>query len=337
MDETQTLEAKREFFRDQFDKVDRGDIQTMDSKPETKIIDKEVMEAPVVKTKAEANSEEHESVKEEKPEKTQEVKEESDSKEYFPKHKIIESKEVSKEKDKERFDRNWKKFEQDKETFKKERAEFDTQLKNHREQVEKQVREEYKKKRPDVVSITPETYMQMAEDAKANGDYDKADEYRAQAYQLKEELKSFQEEENKSKQDQEQYQTKLANHRQKVVEQIQEKYPEIVKLDSPIRKHLDQLCADNDLNAFFNTHPNGYYYAANVADLSHRAEMTSALAEEVKSLKTQLKDLQKKSSPATSFDNGGMNPKNVNQLNREDKASYFRRMAEDADRFAGVG
>lgn len=333
MDAPQTLEEKDEFFRKQFDQMDRQ-VPLEQKSQDPNDITKEKSETPVVKTKAEINSENIELEKESK-EKIEEFQAE-EKKEDFPKPKIIQSK-VNPEKEKQRTENLLKGFEEKKQAFYKEKADFESQKKSFQEQLEKQVREEYKKKRPDIVSITPEIYMKMAEDAKANGDYDKADEYRAQAYQLKEELKAFNEEETKAEQSQKEYQTKIAAHREKVVQQIQETYPEINKLDSSIRKHLDQICTDNDLNTFFNTHPNGYYYAAHVANLSHQAELVPALVEEVKSLKSQLKDMHKKSSPATSFDNGGMKQKSINQMSLEDKDNYYARSAAEADRFVGVG
>lgn len=331
MDIPQNLEAKREFFREQFDQMDRQPTQVEQKAPEQSISE-EKFEASDVKTKVETSSDKNEVA--DKP--AENIEDATESKEEFPKPKVAQTK-LSPEKEKQRTENLLKGFEEKKQAFYKEKADFEAQKKSFQEQLEKQVREEYKKKRPDVVNITPETYMQMAEDAKANGDYDKADEYRAQAYQLKEDLKAFNEEEAKSKQQQEEHQAQLATHRKKVVEQITETYPEITQPDSPIRKHLDELSADEGLNQFFSSHPNGYYYAAKAAYDRSQAELVPALAEEVKSLKAQLKEMHKKSSPATSFDNGGMNPKSINQMNREEKANYYKRMAEDADRFAGVG
>ncbi len=339
MDIPQTLEEKETYFRKQFEMMDNGMIQS-DPNPviPEKVVQEEKSESRVVKTKAEAVPEVKAATKTEDLNKPEEISEEkSEVKGEFEKPKIIQSKnQISKEKDKDRFDRSWKKFEQDKEAFKKEKADFEVQLKSYKEQIERQVREEYKKKRPDVVNISPDTYLQMAEEARANGDYDKADEFRAQAYKLKEELKTFQEEEAKFEQISKENEAKIATHRQKIVEQIQEEYPEIVKLDSPIRKHLDQVYQDKELASFFNNHPNGYWYAAHVADLAQRAETASALDEELKTLKAELKELQKKSSPATSFDNGGINKKSVNQMTLEEKSNYYRMKAEDADRYAGV-
>lgn len=356
--ENQTLEQEREFWRNNLDKVSY-EPTTLDREVEYKDALKQIPESnskkEIPKAKTEVDSE---------PEMETEISKDSNDKEIqkdplksdksnpndaFRKSEVLKQK-SAKEKTPERQAITWEQIHKEKAELATARQNFETEKASLRKQLEDQVREEYRKKRPDITEIQPETWRKLAENKKAEaekaykaGNKALADQLdleardcRNQAEKIENDLKAWNQEEETRKQKQDQYQKEVKAHKDRVVQEIRTEFPELEKLDSPIRQQLDHYYKDAALAQFFNTHPNGYWYAVHLADVSARAESASVLAEENIELKAELKKLNKGRSPSQSFDNGTVKEKNVATQPLDQQRKFWRNEFVKLDRYGAA-
>lgn len=203
-----------------------------------------------------------------------------------------------------RFHRSWEnlhklqtQFTQSKQAWEKEKSEY-----------EKQVTDRFFT-RPDVVKMTPEVYETLAKQALENGDEQSAEEYRKLARELPEKLQDWEKQHQKYKQDMLQHQESVRNHKAKVWNDLQVEYPDMLEAGSPINQKLSALYAKREdgktfqnpgLVQFFNTDPNGDWYAVKLAEMMVKADSFSVLEKKVQELEGKLAQANKKLSPLTS-------------------------------------
>ncbi len=244
------------------------------------------------------------------------------------------------DKDQERQERSWVKLNKEKEEFYKEKTQFEEWKKSEREKIKQEVSQEYADYRPDLVKITPKDYLEKAEQLEAeavrlkeSGDLEEAfekvklsQEYKLKATELESKLQKYSE----YVKQQEEYTKKVEFYKKEQLESVKQTYPDLEKEGSELNKCLGELYKDNELKKFFETHPNGYWYAAHVANLQVQASSASALAKEVQTLKEQLKQQKIQSTPSKGYTEA-RSKKSFEEMDGNDQAQELIKLAQLAD------
>lgn len=350
--EDQNLEQEREFWRNNVDKIttESTTLDTGESQPSTK--DVSISKDDIPEAKTEVASEEKEAVKDtnvRESERSSDRSPKDNSDDTFKKPEILKEK-SAKERSPERLKITWEEANRAKAEVQKEREAIKAERESLKKSLEEEIRMEFKKLRPDLHEIKPETWNKLAEqkeqqalEARNNGRIQEAKRLDSEAYDCRKEarkiendLQTWNQQEEQRKKQVETYQGQIKEHQAKIIEDIKSEFPELEKLDSPIRKQLDHYYKDPGLAQFFNSHPNGYWYATHLADLSARAETASVLAEKVTELETQLKKLNKGRTPSISYDNGEVKEKNLANAPLDKQRQIWRNEFAKLDRYGAA-
>lgn len=237
-------------------------------------------------------SEEKQEVKLKEDKSPEEPKEQEDSK-AEKKHKRF-------EKDTDRLVKGWETYNSEKSKLDKDKAEFETFWQRHKPEHDRVVREAqelrekvavYEKERPDVVKLDPAAYKQLAKQARAEGDYEIEERYITQAEKLENDLKAWNERQERESRDS---QERLTHYRN----QAAQTYPEIKDPNSALHKKAVEIFnhRGDKVAKLLRSDPEGELFAVQIADLELRADKAEALAKENETLRKKLAELNHKTS-----------------------------------------
>ena len=246
------------------------------------------------------------------------VAESSDNKNVEP------SKPTKQQKEDERRDRSWKKLEEEKARFAREKAEWETLKANSQSQANKTP-----------ISQDPNALAKAFDDIALQfeeaGDFDKADEARKRAEELRSNPQATQQ--------QMQSQNTSANNQQFQVawsaniERAMADFPEMKDPNSDFGRNVQALLRAPDSAQFFNSRPDGIYVAAQLTHLKMTASRVPALEKENASLKEQIKQLrQGMGLPSTGSRNRAGESTPFDSLSLAEQEKILLKQASEADR-----
>lgn len=231
------------------------------------------------------------------------------------------------EKDTDRLVKGWETYNAEKAKFDKEKSEFEAFWQRHKPELDRTNREiqelrekvsVYEKERPDIVKLDPNAYKQLAKAARLEHDYDTEEKYLQQAEKLENELKAWNERQERETRD---AQERLAHYRAKAAQN----YPDIKDPNSALHKKAVEIFnhRGDKVARLLRSDPEGELFAVQIADLELRADKAEALARENETLRKKLSEANHKASLSGSV-NQPERKQNLKDLSLEDRGKRLR-------------
>ena len=221
------------------------------------------------------------------------------------------------QKEQERKDRSWAKLQAEKEQFRRQATQWEEQ--QRMAQLE-HARKTYQPLKKD--GLTAQEYAEGAEVFERERDYENAYKARKVAQEM------FQAEQGRAQQMQgveAEYQW-----RTQMQEAIKHE-PKIADPYSPISQHLERIIKQNP---WLYHVPQGFYRAAEVADMLTKMDSISELQDENDKLRAQLETFQRKSQPARGgFASPRYGEKDFDDMNLDEQEAHLKAMTAEADNY----
>lgn len=239
------------------------------------------------------------------------------------------------EKDDERRNKSWKKLEEEKAKFLREKAEWEAA------KINAPANASAGGGAAENPAVNPQAlaaeFDKLARDFEAAGDFDKADEARAKADQLRKMLNVASNGVSAGSRSgaagmspQQVQQFKVAWNAN--VERAVNEFPEMKDASSDFGKMVQSLLNAPDTREFFGTRPDGAYVAAQLTKMKMTALRVPVLEKENAALKEEIKKLrQGMTLPASGASGRQGAAKSFDSMTLEEQEQFLRRQAESAD------
>ena len=231
------------------------------------------------------------------------------------------------QKEEARRDKSWKKLEEEKAAFAREKAEWETQKLKQTQNLSPS------QNLAENPSALANAFDEIAKQFEDSGDFDKADEAREKAKELR--AKTSQDNTQQVQQASSNPQFKVAwnAHMERAIND----FPEMKDINSDFGKTVQALLRAPDTAQLFNNRPDGIYIAAQLANMKMTALRVPALEKENATLKEEIKKLRQGMSIPSSGANGRAgDATSINNMSLEQQEAYFMKQAELADAQARV-
>ena len=231
-------------------------------------------------------------------------------------------------KEEDRRDRSWKKLEEEKAQLLRDKAEWEAaKLTNPATQP---TQNNNPAQNPNALA---DAFDKIAKDFEEAGDFDKADEARQKASNLR----TQQQQPTQQAQGSQQPANMQSNPQFKVawnanMERAINDFPEMKDPASNFGKTVTSLLRAPDSASYFSGRPDGVYVAAQLTKMKMTALRVPSLEKEIVSLKEELKKLrQGMSLPETGAQGRGGEAKSIDSMTLEQQEAFFRKQAEMED------
>jgi hypothetical protein len=233
-----------------------------------------------------------------------------------PKDTNSEGKLTKAQKEEMRRDKSWKKLEEEKAALAREKAEWETQ---------KAIQNQQQAQAPTMDSnALANAFDEIARQFEEAGDFDKADEAKQKAQELRANPQPQQTQASSNPQFQAAW---SANLNRALTE-----FPEMQDTNSDFGKTVQALLKAPDTAQYFNSRADGVYVAAQLTKMKMTALRVPALEKENASLKEEIKKLrQGMSIPDTGAQGRSGEAKSFESLSLAEQEKFLRRQAEEAD------
>lgn len=224
------------------------------------------------------------------------------------------------QKEEERRDRSWKKLEEEKAKFAREKAEWETAKLNSSNQSNP----------ANDSNKLAKAFDDIAKQFEEEGDFDKADEARQKANELRSQQANPQQ--PSVDVNSQQFQTAWSANMDRALTE----YPEMKDPNSEFGRNVQALLRAPDSAQFFNTRPDGIYLASKLTKMKMTAQRVPSLEQENATLREEIKKLRQgmglvnsgsrnRSGESTPFDS----------LSLEEQEKILFKQAKEADRTGG--